>query len=169
MRRDGFVSGTLSPNLQNRMETSSCWEEQEFQWFPSSLQLEAVQLLAWLEAGSTSPGGPLPQGGVGRPAGRRVTSSGWQVFALSQSLLGSGLGWPRESQFQAVWLLTFPAAGAQPISERPSELGWWHMKYDNFLLKSPGSWERRECVCVSGRGQCRQWLWRGESVTVHWF
>ena len=31
------------------METSSCWEEQEFQWLPSSLQLEAVQLLAWLE------------------------------------------------------------------------------------------------------------------------
>ena len=76
MRRDGFVSGTLSPNLQNRMEISSCWEEQEFQWFPSSLQLEAVQLLAWLEAGSTSPGGPLPQGG-GRETSREESDKLW--------------------------------------------------------------------------------------------
>lgn len=80
------------------------------------------------ETGSTSPGGPLPQGGVGRPAGRRsLRQTGEKSgkppvggLRLSQSLLGSGLGWPQESQFQAVWLLTFPATGAQPISERPS-------------------------------------------------
>lgn len=110
------------------MPSSDLLEEPGFQCFPLSLLLEAAQLPVWLEPGSLASGCPLPQGRVESPAGTRGpgAAQGEEPQAPCggsvpcQSCLGLGLWWPRESQFQAVWLVTFPAARAQPISDRPS-------------------------------------------------